>query len=551
MTDIEIAKSVKLKNIQLIAEKLGVSDDYIEPYGKFKAKITEEPTRFLNGKLVLVTAINPTPFGEGKTTISIGLADGMSRLGKNVSLALREPSLGPVFGIKGGATGGGYSQIAPMEDINLHFTGDFHAITSANNLIASLIDNHIKQGNALDFDLKRIEWRRCIDLNDRALREIECGLGGKVNGIPRPDGFNITAASEIMATLCLSDNLIDLKTRIGNIVVGYNCCGNPILVSDLKGESAATILLKDAIYPNLVQTLEGTPAIIHGGPFANIAHGCNSIRATLLSMQYSDYTITEAGFGADLGAEKFFDIKCRCAGLNPNAVVLVVTVRALKHNGGFDKDRDESSLVSLKNGIVNLRGHLENLINVFNTKPIVAINKFKEDTTEEIDYIKAFVHELGVCACECECWALGGKGCEELALETIRIINETKPSLKFAYYLQETPEEKIRKVATKVYGASEVVFETTALQKLENLSKTKYADFPVCIAKTQYSFSQDPKLLGRPANFSFNIKDIQLRAGARFLVAIAGDIMLMPGLSKNPAAINMDIDKNGNIKGLF
>ncbi|MDR0696405.1 MAG: formate--tetrahydrofolate ligase [Christensenellaceae bacterium] len=551
MTDIEIANSIKLKNIHVIANALGVKDDYLEPYGKYKAKITEEPHKSSSGKLILVTAINPTPFGEGKTTVSIGLADGLAKLGKKVSLALREPSLGPVFGIKGGATGGGYAQVAPMEDINLHFTGDFHAITSANNLLSSLIDNHVKHGNALNFDINRIEWRRCIDLNDRALREIDCALGGKINGVPRKDGFNITAASEIMATLCLADDLLDLKERIGRIVLGYSVSGLPILVSDLKGENAATILLKDSIYPNLVQTLEGTPAIIHGGPFANIAHGCNSIRATRLSMQYSDYTITEAGFGADLGAEKFLDIKCRGAGLKPNAVVLVATVRALKYNGGFDKNSSGPGIIELKKGLANLEGHLDNLINLFGVKPVVAINKFKGDTIEEINLIKDSAEVFNVPACVAECWAFGGEGCLELAENVLKIADGSDPVLNFAYDLKATLQEKIISVARRVYGASSVHFEEKAFNKLEHFSKSIYSDLPVCIAKTQYSFSQDPKLLGRPHNFTFNIRDVQLRAGAGFIVAIAGDIMLMPGLAQQPAALSMHIDNSGNISGLF
>ncbi|MDR2267447.1 MAG: formate--tetrahydrofolate ligase [Christensenellaceae bacterium] len=550
MSDIEIARNTKLSNITLIANRLGIGDEHIEPYGKYKAKITREPTGEVSGKVILVTAVNPTPFGEGKTTVSIGLADGISRLGKKVSLALREPSLGPVFGIKGGATGGGYAQVAPMEDINLHFNGDFHAITSANNLISSLIDNAIKHGTA-NIDIGRIVWRRCVDLNDRALREITCALGGKINGTPRQDGFNITAASEMMATLCLSENLMDLKQRIANIVVAYDHDNNPITVADLNGESAATILLKDAIYPNLVQTLEGTPAIIHGGPFANIAHGCNSIRATRLSMLCSEYTITEAGFGADLGAEKFFDIKCRLAGIQPASVVLVATVRALKYNGGFTKDSKGTGMSELLAGLENLGGHIKNLINVFGVNPVVAINKFNIDTLEEIDVIKEYAKNAGAVAITTECWAHGGLGCLELAEEIIKRADAASAPLKFAYELNTSPREKITAVATKIYGAKNVLFEQKANESLDLLVGTKYEHYPVCIAKTQYSFSQNPKLLGRPLGFDFNVRDVQLRAGAGFLVAVAGDIMLMPGLPAIPAATNMQIDSSANITGLF
>ncbi|MDR3186035.1 MAG: formate--tetrahydrofolate ligase [Christensenellaceae bacterium] len=552
MGDIEIARNTQLSEISAVATKLGIANDFLEPYGKYKAKITLEPNKNPTGKLILVTAVNPTPFGEGKTTISIGLADAIARLGESVSLALREPSLGPVFGIKGGATGGGFAQVAPMEDINLHFTGDFHAITTANNFLSSLIDNHIKHGNALELDTNQIEWRRCLDLNDRALREIRCGLGSKVNGPPRDDGFNITAASEIMSALCLSDDLADLKRRLGNIVIGQNINGKLIKASALNAENAMTILLKNAIFPNLVQTLEGTPAIIHGGPFANIAHGCNSIRATRLSMSLSKFTVTEAGFGADLGAEKFLDIKCRVSGLSPDAVVLVATTRALKYNGGYVKGSTSDGMQELKNGLKNLKGHIDNLLNIFSVKLVVAINRFSDDTDAQIKTIKDFVSLAGIKCFTSECWALGGLGCLNLATEVISLAStsSSKPLL-FAYDLEMTIAEKIEQVATKIYGAKKVVFSEISLEKLARLNQSEYAIFPICIAKTQYSFSQDPKLLGRPSGFEFFIRDIQLRAGAGFIVAIAGDIMLMPGLPANPAAINMTIDEKGIISGLF
>ncbi|MCL2630425.1 MAG: formate--tetrahydrofolate ligase [Firmicutes bacterium] len=542
MKDIEIARSVQLKPIAKIAVALKIPKGDIEFYGKYKAKVLTEPKKKPKGKLILVTAVNPTPFGEGKTTVSVGLADGISEIGKNVCLALREPSLGPVFGVKGGAAGGGRAQVAPMEDINLHFTGDFHAITSANNLLSSLIDNHIKQGNELGLDLNRIEWKRCLDLNDRALRVVQVGGGGEVNGIPREDGFNITAASEIMAILCLSGNMGELKQRLGNILVGYNQKGEAVLARDLQAENAMAILLKDAIFPNLVQTLEGTPAILHGGPFANIAHGCNSIRATKLAMSLSNYTVTEAGFGADLGAEKFFNIKCRTAGLNPDAVVLVATVRALKHNG-------ESG--GLQEGVKNMQGHIENLTKNFNVKTIVAINRFVTDTDQEIAIIKASAESAGVKAVVANCWAEGGKGCTELATEVVKLADSEPKKLNLTYATKDKVSAKIVAIATKIYGASKVIFSEQAKKKLDLINKLGYGSLPICIAKTQYSFSQDPKLLNRPKGFDFTVRDIQIRAGSGFLVIVAGDIMLMPGLSKIPSAVKMTIDESGKIDGLF
>jgi Formyltetrahydrofolate synthetase len=540
MKDIEISHSFSLRPVSEIAKKLGVKEEFIEPYGKYKAKITSEPPEDPRGKIILVTATNPTPYGEGKTTVSIGLADAIARLGKKVSVALREPSLGPVFGVKGGATGGGYSQVAPMEDINLHFTGDFHAITSANNLLSALVDNHIKQGNALKIDINKIEWRRCLDLNDRALREITVGEGGEVNGAPRKDGFSITAASEIMAILCLSKDLSDLKRRLGNIVIGQDLSGKDIAAADLQAADSMAILLKDAIFPNLVQTLGGTPAIIHGGPFANIAHGCNSIRATRLSASLSDYTVTEAGFGADLGAEKFLDIKCRLSGLIPSAVVIVTTVRALKHNGGGD----------LKKGLPNLIGHIRNLKEVFGVKLAVAINKYIADTEAELNEIKGAAASLGVKAYAAECWAKGGEGAIGLAEEVVGL-SEGEPKINFAYPLEASAEEKIDLLATRIYGAKDVVYSGLAKEKLGRLDNSVYKNLPVCVAKTQYSFSSDPALLGKPENYSFTVRDVLLRAGAGFIVAVAGNIMLMPGLPLVPAAVNMKIDGEGKIEGLF
>ncbi len=550
MTDIEIANATQMLEITEIAKKLGLSDKDIDPYGHYKAKINVTP-KDKKGKLILVTAINPTSLGEGKTTTSIGLADGMSKIGKQVCLALREPSLGPVFGIKGGATGGGHAQVLPMEDINLNFTGDLHAVTTANNLISAILDNHIQQGNSLGIDVRRITWNRCVDLNDRALRNVLVGLGGRLNGVPREDHFNITAASEIMAVLCLATDLMDLKRRVGDIIVGYNYEGKPVTCHDLKVEDAVAIVLKEAIKPNLVQTLEGTPAIIHGGPFANIAHGCNTVIATKLAMSLSDYTITEAGFGADLGAEKFLDIKCRVAGIEPDCICLVATIRALKYNGGKKSDFDKEDLESIKNGICNLLGHIDNLKNVFNSNVVVAINKFITDTDKEIEFVRSKCEEYGAKVVLCESWAKGGEGSVELAKAVVDIVDNNKNKLTYAYDLTDDIKTKIEKVAKKVYGAKSVDFTKQALNAIANCKELGFDNYPVCIAKTQYSFSDDQTMLGRPKDFVFHVQDIQIRSGAKFIVAIAGSIMLMPGLGKNPAACNMEIDENNVIKGLF
>lgn len=550
-SDIEIANSVELKPIKDIAQKLGLKEDELEFYGKYKAKINKKPAPSTDN-LVLVTAINPTAFGEGKTTTSIGLSDGMAKLGKKVCLALREPSLGPVFGIKGGATGGGMAQIAPMEDINLHFTGDLHAITTANNLISAILDNHIMQGNELDIDVDKVIWKRCMDMNDRALRCIEVGLGGEKNGVPRKDGFNITAASEIMAILCLSKDLADLKKRIGNIIVAYNKKGEAVSCKDLGVVDAVAIVLKDALKPNLVQTLEGTPAIVHGGPFANIAHGCNSVIATKLAMTVADYVITEAGFGADLGAEKFLDIKCRIADIRPKVVVLVATVRALKYNGGINKeDVAKEDMAALEKGMPNLIGHIRNLKDVYGVNVVVAVNKFITDSDREIKAIEDACQKEGATCALCECWAKGGDGSVELANAVLDAMN--KPcTLKFAYDLDDSVENKINAVAKKVYGAGEVVFTDKAKESIAAIRKLGKDKLPVCIAKTQYSFSDDMTKLGRPTGFTLTVRDVELRGGAGFLVVVCGNIMLMPGLSKRPSALGMTIDDNTQeIKGLF
>lgn len=550
MTDIEIAKSVELQPILKIAQKLGLSENDIEPYGKYKAKIDKTPD-IKTDKLILVTAINPTSLGEGKTTTSIGLADGMAQLGKSVALALREPSLGPVFGIKGGATGGGHAQVVPMEDINLHFTGDMHAITTANNLIASIIDNHLQQGNTLGIDPRRVSWNRCLDLNDRSLRNIIVGLGGKGNGMPREDHFNITAASEIMAVLCLSEDLEDLKRRVGDIVIGLNYNGEPVTCSQLNIQDAVAIVLKDAIKPNLVQTLEGVPALIHGGPFANIAHGCNSIIATKLAMSIADYVVTEAGFGADLGAEKFLDIKCRMAGIQPKCVVLVATVRALKYNGGKKGDFAIEDMDALEGGISNLIGHIDNLNKVYNANVVVAINRFETDTQKEIDFIHNACDKAGAKAVLCESWAKGGQGAVALAQAVIDAVEQDKGDITYAYDLSDDIYTKVEKVAKKVYGAAEVEFSKKAQDSLREIERMGFGDYPVCIAKTQYSFSDDQNALGRPTGFTFHVQDLQVRSGAKFIVVIAGNIMLMPGLGKVPSAVKMSIDENKTIKGLF
>ena len=550
-TDIEIANSVKLEPIAYVAKKLGLSDDDFEQYGKYKAKVNPR-NGVKQGKLVLVTAINPTALGEGKTTTSIGLADGLSKLGKKVCLALREPSLGPVFGVKGGATGGGMAQIAPMEDINLHFTGDLHAITCANNLISAVLDNHIYQGNKLGVNPTKVIWKRCMDMNDRALRYTVCGLGGSANGVPRQDGFNITAASEVMAILCLAKDLGDLKKRLADIVVAYSYEDKPVTCGDLGCADAAAIVLKDAIKPNLVQTLEGTPALVHGGPFANIAHGCNSIIATRTALSLADYVITEAGFGADLGAQKFFDIKCRLSGLAPQAVVLVATVRALKYNGGASKDEvAKAGMDTLEKGICNLLGHIDNLRGVYGANVVVAINKFITDTDEEIDYIAKICRQAGA-ECEiCECWAKGGEGSVALAQKVLAAVANGGKT-KFSYSDDMDIIAKIQAVATRVYGAKEVEFSPKAMSSVAQIKKIGKADLPICIAKTQYSFSDDAKKLGRPVGFTLHVQDVELRGGAGFIVVVCGNIMLMPGLSKIPNAVNMTIDENtGEIKGLF
>ena len=553
MSDIEIARNAKLKDIREVAENLGLSEDEIETYGKYKAKITEEAFKKneskKNGKLILVTAINPTPLGEGKTTMSIGLADGLRKIGKKSILALREPSLGPVFGIKGGATGGGYVQIAPMEDINLHFTGDIHAITSANNLLAAMIDNHIFFGNELGF--KKVTWKRCVDLNDRQLRKIRCGLSHEKGMVERDDGFDITVASEIMAILCLSKDLKDLKDRIGKIIVGYNEKDEPITAKDLKAEGSLTVLLKDAINPNLVQTLENTPALVHGGPFANIAHGCNSIRATKLGLKLGEYCITEAGFGADLGAEKFLDIKCREANLKPDAVVCVATLRALKYHGGASKEEvNEENIEALEKGMHNLLRHIDNIKNKFGLNVIVAINKFVTDTDKEIEFLQNKLKEQGINMSLVEAWAKGGEGAKDLAEKVVELC-EKEENFKYTYDLNEEIEEKIKKVARKIYGAEDVEFSEEALESIKQIKRLGYENLPVCIAKTQYSFSDDPKNLECKEPFNIHVQEINLKAGAGFIVVITGKIMTMPGLPKVPAAESIDIDENGNIVGIF
>ena len=554
MEDIEIARNTKLKHVTEIAQKAGIKDEELEQYGKYKAKIDSKAIMKRlkdkeNGKLILVTSINPTPLGEGKTTMAIGLADGLTRIGKNAILALREPSLGPVFGIKGGATGGGYAQVAPMEEINLHFTGDIHAITSANNLLSAMIDNHIYFGNELGFE--KVTWKRCVDLNDRQLRKVQTGLSGEKNIVPREDGFDISVASEIMAILCLSENLQDLKRRIGNIIVGYNKQGKPITAKDLHAEGSLTVLLKDAIKPNLVQTLEHTPAIIHGGPFANIAHGCNSIIATKTAMKLADYTITEAGFGSDLGAEKFLDIKCRKANLKPDAVVCVATIRALKYHGGQAKEEiKQENLEALKNGLHNLNRHLDNLKNKFGLNVIVAINKFATDTDAEIELLKNALNKQGIELSLVESHQKGSIGATDLAEKIAKLV-EKEEDFKYIYEDNETIKEKIEKVATKIYGAEKVEYSEEALKEINKIEQLGYSKLPVCIAKTQYSFSDDPKNLECKEPFTLHVNEIMLKAGAEFIVAITGKIMTMPGLPKVPAAEKIDIDENENIVGIF
>ena len=555
LSDIEIAQRCKMKPITEIAEKAGIDEKYVEQYGRYKAKIDPallNETKRENGKLILVTAITPTPAGEGKTTTTIGLADGLSRIGKNVTVALREPSLGPVFGVKGGAAGGGYAQVVPMEDINLHFTGDFHAIGAANNLLAAMLDNHIQQGNDLRIDPKRIVLKRCVDMNDRQLRNVIDGLGGMVNGVPREDGFDITVATEIMAVFCLSSSVSDLKQRLSRVICGYTYDGKPVTAGDLKAVGAMTALLKDAIKPNLVQTLEGTPALVHGGPFANIAHGCNSVMATKLSLKLGDYTVTEAGFGADLGAEKFLDIKCRVAGLVPDAVVVVATVRALKMHGGLSKNSlAEENLSALEKGIPNLLRHVSNIKNVYKLPCVVAINRFPTDTDREIDFIIEKCLKLGVNTVLSTVWADGGKGGEALAREVVRLCEEEKGDFTFSYELDRTIEEKIEAVVKKVYGGDGINILPAAKKQIEQLTSLGFDKLPVCIAKTQYSFSDDPTKLGAPSNFTVTVKNVKISAGAGFIVVLTGDIMTMPGLPKHPAAERIDVDENGLISGLF
>ena len=554
LSDIEIAHNAKMQNVTDIAKNAGISEKYLEPYGKYKAKVDLSylADTKKQGKLILVTAITPTPAGEGKTTTTIGLADGLKKIGKKVAVALREPSLGPVFGVKGGAAGGGYSQVIPMEDINLHFTGDFHAIGVANNLLCAMIDNHIHQGNKLGIDARRITFKRCVDMNDRQLRNIVCGLGGKTNGCPREDGFDITVASEIMAILCLSTSINDLKERLGNIIIGYNYNNEPVFAKDLKAQGAMTALLKDAIKPNLVQTLEGTPAFIHGGPFANIAHGCNSYLATQMALKTGDYAVTEAGFGADLGAEKFFDIKCRKTGLKPSAVVIVATVRALKMHGGVLKaDLNNENIDALKNGIPNLLRHLDNVKNVYGLPSVVAINRFPTDTQNEIDFIIAECKKLGVNVILSTVWADGGNGGVELAKEVVRLCEEETPSFTFAYDDELSIEEKIKAIVTKVYRGEGITLTNGAKKEIERLTSLGYGNLPICVAKTQYSFSDDATKLGAPTNFKVTIKNVKISAGAGFIVVLTGDIMTMPGLPKVPSAENIDVDENGVITGLF
>ena len=550
MTDADIAREAKMQPISAIAAKIGIAEDQLEHYGKYKAKIP--PQSGTPGKLVLVTAINPTPAGEGKTTVTIGLADALNRLGKRAVIALREPSLGPVFGMKGGAAGGGYAQVLPMEDINLHFTGDFHAIGAANNLLAALIDNHIHHGNALDIDPKRINWRRAVDMNDRQLRHIISGLGKTVDGTLRPDGFDITVASEVMAVFCLSRDLADLKERLGNMIVAWNHRGEPVYARDLQAQGAMTALLKDAIKPNLVQTIEGTPAFVHGGPFANIAHGCNSLIATRSALALGEYTVTEAGFGADLGAEKFIDIKSRKGGLKPDCAVIVATVRALKYNGGVAKDAlGAENVAALEKGLPNLLKHIDNLKNAFGLPVVVAINRFQSDSDAELALIDKTCAERGVKIALCEVWAHGGKGGEALARAVIDTC-EQEQSRCAPLYLDDLPlVEKIRTIAQKLYGAADIALSEDARKTLQDLEKLGYGNLPVCMAKTQYSLSDDPKALGRPEGFTLNIREVQIAAGAGFVIAITGTIMKMPGLPKVPAANNIDVDKDGNINGLF
>ena len=553
LTDIEIAQACKMKPITEIAKTLGIKEDDLQPYGRYKAKVDPAILKNggKNGKLILVTAITPTPAGEGKTTTTVGLADGLRRIGKKSVVALREPSLGPVFGIKGGAAGGGYAQVVPMEDINLHFTGDFHAIGATNNLLAAMLDNHIQQGNSLGIDPRRITWKRCVDMNDRQLRFVVDGLGGKANGTPREDGFDITVASEIMAVFCLASSITDLKERLARIVVAYTYAGKPVTAGDLKAVGAMAALLKDAMQPNLVQTLEGTPAFVHGGPFANIAHGCNSVLATRLAMKLGDYAVTEAGFGADLGAEKFLDIKCRAAGLKPDAVVVVATVRALKMHGGMPKTSlGEENLEALGKGLPNLLRHVSNIRNVYGLPCVVAVNRFPTDTDAEVNLVIEKCKELGVNVRLSTVWAEGGKGGEELAKEVVRLC-EQQSDFRFSYELDQPIEAKIEAVAKKIYGGDGVTILPAAQKQIDELTALGFGNLPVCIAKTQYSFSDDPTKLGAPEGFKVTVKNVKVSAGAGFLVVLTGDIMTMPGLPKVPAAEKIDVDADGKITGLF
>ena len=554
-SDIEIAQEAVASDIRKIAEKMGLTEDDLELYGKYKAKLDYNLLKKPGGKkakLILTTAINPTPAGEGKTTTTIGLADALSKLGKNTMVALREPSLGPVFGVKGGAAGGGYAQVIPMEDINLHFTGDFHAIGAANNLLAALIDNHIQQGNVLDIDTRRITWKRCMDMNDRQLRFITDGLGGRANGTPREDGFDITVASEVMAAFCLANDISDLRERLGKIIIGYSRAGKPVTAAELDANGAMAALLKDALKPNLVQTLEGTPAFVHGGPFANIAHGCNSVIATKMAMHFADYVVTEAGFGADLGAEKFLDIKCRMAGIKPDAVVIVATVRALKYNGGVKKeDLGNENLDALEKGLPNLLKHVENITQVFKLPAVVAINRFPLDTEAELELIRSRCRELGVNVALSEVWANGGAGGKELAENVLELIEKGSDGFEYAYDLKMGIKDKINAIATKIYGADGVDFLPSALKQIQEIEDLGFSEVPVCMAKTQYSLTDDQTKLGRPEGFRITVRNLKISAGAGFAVALTGEIMTMPGLPKVPAANRIDVDENGKISGLF
>ena len=557
MTDIEIAQQCRMHPIADIAATAGIDESYLEQYGRYKAKIDpqllKDRAERPDGKLILVTAINPTPAGEGKTTTSVGLADGLRKIGKNAVAALREPSLGPVFGVKGGAAGGGYAQVVPMEDINLHFTGDFHAIGAANNLLAAMLDNHIQQGNALGIDVKQITWKRCVDMNDRQLRQIVDGLGGRIQGVPREDGFDITVASEVMAVLCLASDITDLKARLGRMIVAYTFDGKPVTAHDLKAEGAMTALLKDALKPNLVQTLEGTPTLIHGGPFANIAHGCNSVTATRMALKLSDYVVTEAGFGADLGAEKFLDIKCRLAGLRPNAVVIVATVRALKSHGGVPKaELNTENLDALEKGLPNLLHHVNTIRSTYHLPCVVAINAFPTDTEAELRLVEEKCRELGVRAVLSEVWAKGGEGGKALAEEVVRLCEQpSAEEFTFSYPTDTTLVNKLNAIVQRVYGGAKAVLTPAAAKQAERLTELGFGDLPVCMAKTQYSLSDDPTLLGAPKDFAVTVRSLKVSAGAGFIVALTGEIMTMPGLPKVPAAEKIDVDENGRITGLF